>query len=114
MQRTEQQNKAIHLLFRHLSDMLNDIGLDMKRVLKPEVDIPWTPRNVKEYLWRPVQLSLTGKESSKDLESKEIDQVYDVIHKHLAEKFGIEVRFPSIETMLSEVRRLELERKENK
>ena len=38
-----------------IANALNDAGLDMKKVLKPEIDIPWNTATVKEYLWRPVQ-----------------------------------------------------------
>lgn len=107
MIRTDQQNKSIHLLFTHLAAMLNEAGLDMRVVLKPEIDIPWTPKNIKEYLWRPLQTAITGKESTKDLETKEIDQVFEILQKHLGERFGLETRFPSVESMLSEVRRLD-------
>ena len=49
-QRTTKQNASLHKYFQLLSDSLNDAGLDMRRTLKEEIDIPWTPANVKEHL----------------------------------------------------------------
>lgn len=96
-QRTLQQNKALHMYFTLLADELNSSGYDMKRTLKPSVEIPWTPENVKEYLWRPIQEAYVNKESTRELTTKEIDKVYDVLNKHLGENTGVTVVFPSKE-----------------
>lgn len=99
-QRTRQQNKALHVLFRELAKELNEAGLDMRRVLKPGIDIPWAAESVKEYLWRPIQKAQLGKQSTTELTTKEIDQVFDTINKHLGEKFGLHVAFPSVEEII--------------
>lgn len=101
-QRTIQQNRALHLLFTQLADCLNEQGLTMTKVLKPHVDVPWTARSIKEYMWRSVQEALLAKKSTTQLETQEVDQVFDVIYKHLHEQFpGINLPpFPSIETMM--------------
>ena len=98
--RTETQNSALHLYFTQLAEMLNDAGLDMRKTLKPGVEIPWTGKSIKEFLWRPIMTAQLGKESTKDLTTKEIDQVFDVINRHLSEKFGITLPFPSIDSLL--------------
>ena len=97
-QRTLQQNKALHKYFELLAQELNQAGYDMKRTLKPSVDIPWTPDNVKEYLWRPLQEAYLNKYSTTDLTTKDIDKVYDVLNKHLGETTGVTVVFPSKDT----------------
>lgn len=103
-QRTTQQNKALHVLFRMLAEELNDAGLDMRKTLKQSVDIPWDPKTVKEYLWRPVQKAQLGKDSTTELTTEEIDKVFDTINRHLGERFGLHVPFPSIEElMLNEI-----------
>jgi len=94
-QRTIQQNKALHLFYRLLAEELNSCGLDMRVVLKPEISIPWSPNAVKEYLWRPIQIAQLQKQSTMDLTNVEIDRIYDVINRHLGEKFGVYVPFPS-------------------
>lgn len=67
----------------------------MKRTLKDGVDIPWQSSSIKEYLWRPIQKAATGKDSTINLEPKEIDDIYDILNRHLGEKFSINVPFPS-------------------
>lgn len=98
--RTPKQNKALHLFFRLLADELNGAGLDMKKTLKPEIEIPWNEENIKEFLWRPIQKAVLGKESTTELEGGEIDKVYEVLNRHLGDKLGVHVAFPSIEDLL--------------
>jgi len=98
--RTHQQNKALHLFFTMLAETLNNAGLDMRKTLKPEIEIPWSSATIKEYLWRPIQVSQLHKESTTDLTTKEIDIVYNTIARHLSEKFGVIQDFPSIESII--------------
>ena len=103
-QRTKQQNRSLHLYFTHLAETLNESGLDMKKVLKPEIDIPWTSKNIKEFLWRPIMKAYTQKESTTELTTKEITEIYDTINRHLSEKFGISVEWPSLESLINKSR----------
>lgn len=103
-QRTAQQNKALHLYFRLIADMLNAAGLDMRAVLKPGINIQWTGETVKEYLWRSIQKIQLQKESTTELNTTDIDKVVSTINTHLAEKFGIDQPFPSVEEMFNRVR----------
>ena len=94
--RTPQQNNALHLGLSMIAKALNEAGLDMRKVLKPTVDIPWTTSSVKDHLWRPVQKSMTGKESTTKLDKLEPSEIWDVIMRHLGEKHGIEyIQWPS-------------------
>ncbi len=90
-QRTLSQNKALHLYFTMLADELNAAGYDMKKILKPEIDIPWTADSIKNFVWRPIQRVMLEKESTKDLNRVEITKVWEVIHKSIGEKYGISV-----------------------
>ena len=92
---TPKQQSAVHVYIRQIAQALNDAGLDMKSVLKPEVEIPWTEYSVKEFIWRPVQKSMIGKDSTTDLNSAEPSDVHRVVDRHLAEKFGISRPWPS-------------------
>ena len=107
-QRTKQQNKALHKYFTLLAQTLNEAGYDMKRTLKKDVDIPWQPSTVKDFLWRPIQEAYLQKESTTELTTKDIDKVFDVLNRHLGEKLGVHVAFPSIEVELLERRAQEL------
>lgn len=96
-QRTNKQSRAMHKMFSELADELNASGMDMKAVLKPEVDIMWNKDNVKEYLWKPIQKAMYQKESTTELETHEVDKVFSVLAKHLGEITGLDIQFPSIE-----------------
>ena len=95
--RSDKQNRALHLFYTMLSDELNSAGLDQRVVLKPSIDIPWNLESVKNQLWRPIQKAITGKESTTELTTDEIDKVYAILMKHMNEKFKIECNFPSEE-----------------
>jgi hypothetical protein len=99
-QRTIQQNRALHLYFQLIADRLNDAGLDMRVVLKPEVEIPWSKESVKEYLWRPIQKISLRKKSTKELSTSDIDKVYMTLNRFLAEKHGVSEPWPSFDDLL--------------
>jgi len=101
-QRTLQQNKALHLMFKQLADMLTESGFDMKATLKPEIDIMWTPENIKEYVWRPLQKAMLQKESTTELTTNEIDKVFAIVSKVIGERTGLTINFPSIETLMQQ------------
>lgn len=95
--RTNEQNRALWLFFGLLAKELNDAGLDMRLVLKPSVQIPWTKDSVHDHLWVPIQQAMTSKSSTKDLDKiSEIDEIHTTLTRHLAERFGLEIiPFPS-------------------
>jgi hypothetical protein len=101
-QRTLAQNRALHLFFNQLAEELTAHGLDMRKTLKPEIDIPWSGETVKEFLWRPVMKAQLNKESTTEMTTADIDRVFDTITKHLGEKFGLTLQFPSIETIIND------------
>jgi hypothetical protein len=100
MKRTITQNKALHLWFNELAEAFNDAGLDARTVLKPEVEIPWTQSMVKNLLWRPLQIAMFDKVSTKDLKTDEINKIYEPLNRHLGEKFGKHTPFPSLEEIM--------------
>lgn len=94
-QRTLQQNKALHKYFELLADELNDVGLDMKKVIT--VDVPWSPETIKEWIWKPVQRAQLLKESTTEMTTAEVNKVYETVNRLMAEKFGVSVPFPGLE-----------------
>ena len=88
--------------FQLLADELNSAGLDMRVVLKPSVSISWGKASAKEYLWRPFQFALLQKKSTRNLTTDEVSKVYDELNRHLGEKFGLHVPFPSIDELAKE------------
>ncbi len=96
--RTTQQNKAYWLFCSQLAEILNLSGLEMKKVLKPEIEIPWTRQSIHDFLWVPIQKAMYKKESTTELDKHgEIDKIHEVLMRHLGQKFGVEyLPFPSI------------------
>lgn len=102
--RTNQQNKALWKYFELLADTFNSMGLDMRRVLRPSIDIPWSKESICEFLWKPIMDFQLRKESTTELTSKEVDEIYDTLNRHIGEKFGVHVPFPSEEELISKSR----------
>ena len=93
--RTLSQNSALFRFFDLLASTLNAQNLTVDVILK--ADTQWNKERVLELLWRPLQKSITGKESTTKLTTKELTEVYDTLNKALGEKLGIHVSFPSYE-----------------
>ena len=96
--RTIVQNSAMHKYFSLVAEALNDAGLDMKQVIK--ADVQWSMFSVKEYMWKAIQKAVLGKESTTLLKKDEIDVVYENMNRLTASKFGINIPFPSVESMI--------------
>ena len=98
--RSSQQNNALHLWFDLLSQEFNKQGVDMRAIIRNDIDIMWTPYSVKEYLWRPVQKQMFGKKSTTKITTEEINKIYDIINKTISERTNGIIKvplFPSIE-----------------
>jgi len=99
--RTPSQNNSLHLFFSQLADELNKKGLDMRSVIRPEIELSWTGYSVKEFLWKPLQKVLTGKKSTTKLDkSKDINLIYDNLNRILTERTKGEVRLPPFPSIL--------------
>ena len=99
--RTLTQNAAIHLYCERLAQRLNAAGFERiisSEVLSKPVECPWSKESVKESIWLPVMLAVTGHGSTRDLNTKEVGEIYEIIHRHLAQNFGIECEFPHRES----------------
>ena len=86
---TQKQFNALHVWLGEVALLLTQCGLDMKAVLKPEVDISWSKDSVKQYLYKPVLEALTGKQSTTEQNTIEPSVVADHIARHLGDKFGV-------------------------
>jgi hypothetical protein len=102
-QRTSQQNRALHLAFRQIADTLTEHGLDVRLTLKDDFEVQWSEALVKELLFRQTMKVLLGKKSTTELTTDEVDIVFNAIRDGIA-KHGLELRFPSMETLMEEVK----------
>ena len=78
-----------------LAESLNNAGLDVKKTMAQDVEIPWTETLIKELIWRKVQLAMFDINSTAKLDTTQISQVYDVINRHISQTHGVSVIFPS-------------------
>ncbi len=93
--RSSKQNRSLHLYCRLLAEALNENNLDMRKVLKPEVQIEWNEKAIKEYLWRPIQKACVAKKSTTELDAKEVGEIYEILNRHIGKKWGVHVEFPN-------------------
>lgn len=102
--RTNKQNAALHLYFKYISDALTELGQEFtyEGVKGMDISMPYNPEIVKEFFWRPIQRTLFDKESTTELNTKEIDKIIDIVNKFFAEK-GIDIVFPSYESLLDQL-----------
>jgi len=87
--KTDAQRSAFHVWLRLLAEELNAAGLDQRVVfdaMKEGVERPWTLETCKENLWRPLQEAMLQKSSTEDLEIKQPDEIYSVLHRWLVSK----------------------------
>jgi hypothetical protein len=98
IKRTQTQNKALHKYFELLAQALNEAGYTVQLVLKEKMELDWDKDMVKDLLWRSAQQAILRKRSTMELnKQQDIDKVYEHLNRHMAEKFGLHVPFPSME-----------------
>lgn len=103
--RSTLMNKCLHKHMAVIADNLNANNWDMIKVFttfKPGVEIPWSMESVKERMWKPIQLAMTGKNSSTKLSNAEMIEIEGVLAKFLSSKLGISVHWPSRDNLLNE------------
>lgn len=104
VQRTDVQNSSIHLWCQQQADHWNESGYDMMTVLEKAVPMKWTKETVKETIWRKVQKAIIHKESTTNLDTKEVSEVYDQINSGLSGNKIPVVAFPSREELIHKQR----------
>lgn len=94
--RTLQQNKALHKYCIEVAKELNDAGVTVEAFVK-NIQADFSMETVK-MMWRAFAKAKYGKESTTELTTKQINEIYDECNRHIAQ-FGIHVAFPSQEFM---------------
>lgn len=94
--RTTLQNRSIHKYCALLAEAFESSGLDMQEVLSKAVPVRWTMEAVKEVIWKRIQVVMyPDKPSTTQLETKDVNEVYQVISRHMATEFNIKQSFPN-------------------
>lgn len=98
-QRTHSQNNSIHLYLEMVAHELQNQGQTMENVIKalPTLEIPPTKNALKEIVWKPIQDVTLGKKSTTELETADVNKVYEVFSMFLSKNFQIDIPFPSNE-----------------
>jgi hypothetical protein len=92
-QRSGLQNKSLHVFCDQVAEKLNDAGFDFRLFIKDGYPVPFNAQLVKDYLWRPVQKAITGKDSTTKPERGQYIEIYDALNVKLAEH-GVFVSWP--------------------
>ncbi len=94
--RTPKQNDALHLWYEWVAKAFNDAGYSVQMVLSQKMELDWDKNMVKDLLWRPALVALLNKKSTTELHKmQDIDKVWEHLNRHLGDKFGIHVPFPT-------------------
>ena len=96
--RSNQQNRALHKFFNMISEALNEIGEEFiyKGLKGSDMSLNYSPKIVKDFFWRPIQVTLFGFESTTKLKTEEMNQIIDIIIKFFGDK-GVLIEFPHID-----------------
>lgn len=93
--RTITQNKSLWLMFTELAEALNEKGIDMRTLIRKEVELSWTAYSINQFLWKPLLKVMTGKKSTTEMDSNyDISLVYDNLNKIIIERTSAEVSLP--------------------
>ena len=99
--RTQQQNKALHVYFTLISYELNELGLEFSYsgLNSNAFSMRYTPEIVKEFIFRPIMVTMFDIKSTTKLTTIQINELIDIITKFFAEK-GVVMEFPSIDNLM--------------
>lgn len=92
--RSDRQNAAIHLWFRHIADQLNEAGHYCRHPFNDDFEIPFTEITVKELLFKPVITAMWDKAKTSDLEVKELSESSEALVRWLSSNKGIYCPLP--------------------
>jgi hypothetical protein len=91
---TGQQIKAVHAYCDHVARDMNATGIDMQHVLSgAKLSIPPTGKMLYHIMWKPIQTAMLQKVELPSVGKYEVDQIYQVMARHLVEAHDINVRF---------------------
>jgi len=95
--KTSQQTKALHLWFKQVADVLNEGGMDRRKILKSSILIPWSSESIKRDIWKPLLKTMYGVESTTEMKRHQINPILNIIYRELGKRAkGIELpEFPN-------------------
>lgn len=99
--RSSRQNASLHLYFTMISQELNELGMEFNYtgIKGMNISTRYTPDIIKDFFWRPLQITLFDIKSTTKINTKQINEIIDIISKFFAEK-GVYLQFPSMESLI--------------
>jgi len=97
-QRTPPQNRSLHKYCNDLAHELNMAGYDFNDGRVIRLPVSFTKENTKKYIFHRVMRSLYPDiDSTADLTTVQMQDVYENVNRITAEQWGISVPWPSNE-----------------
>lgn len=99
--RSQKQNQALHVFFTLISYELNEMGVEFSYTGASSKDFNtrYTPHIVKEFFWRPLQITMFDIKSTTKINTQQINEITEVIVKFFGER-GVVIGFPNIEQLI--------------
>ena len=64
------------------------------------IESRYTPLIVKEFIFRPIQIAMFDIQSTKKINTKQINEIVDTIIKYFGDR-GVNLEFPNIESLMN-------------
>lgn len=97
-QRTARQNRSLHKGCSDIADMLVEHGISLNVALK-NLDVRPTMNTIKD-AYRSIATAKYGVDSTADLTTKQINEVWIDLVKAIEENTGVYCGFPSYEDLI--------------
>lgn len=95
-QRTDLQNRSLHLFCKLLAEALNEAGIS-QRVFLEGLEVDNTPESIKS-VFKGIANAKYLKDSTTELTTKEVEEIYDEINRQ-SSKIGIHIDWPTKEAL---------------
>lgn len=95
IQRTNLQNRSLHKGCQQIADLLIESGISLSVALRG-LDVRPTMNSIKD-VYRSIATAKFGVDSTADLTTTQINEVWVDLAKALEENTGVEIGFPSQE-----------------
>jgi len=94
-QRTIQQNKSIHKGCQNIADVLVENGISLNKVIK-NLEIRPSMESIKD-IFRSIAESKYGIKSTAELQTGQVNDVWEDLIKAVSETTGVFISFPTQE-----------------
>lgn len=94
-ERTDQQNKALHLWLRQSAKALNDAGVSqevfIRALIDHGLDVHWTEESFKYLVWATISEAMTGEKSTAAADTTQYNAIYQGLCKFAGSRLGVQL-----------------------